>query len=441
MAPNAGDPADDTVLRVKAVLITPGTGNFHCGSCLRDAALVREMRRCGHDVLCVPLYLPLVLEEEHLTDSPIFFGGVNVYLQQKFDFFQKTPRWMDRLLDQPGLLRRLARGDNMTNAHELGALTISMLRGEEGRQVKEVRRLAKWLTEQDRPDLICVSNALMLGIGVALKRALRVPMVCTLQGEDSFLDDLPEAASAEAWSILQSLAGEVDRFIAVSNYYGEVMGKRLVIESDRMHIVPNGIDLSGFDTRESLPDPPVIGFFARMCPAKGLHTLVDAFIRIRSLPNTGEFRLHVGGAMTAADRAYIDEQAEKLRAAGLAEDSVFHANLSRAQKIDFFRNLSVLSVPAMYGESFGLYVVEALACGVPVVQPDHAAFRELLEVTGGGLLVPPHDEPAYDRALLDLALDRDRNLAMGAAGRDVVLERFSVKEMAKGVLLVLQSTD
>jgi glycosyltransferase involved in cell wall biosynthesis len=433
------EPVYDTVCRVKAVLITPGTGNFHCGSCLRDAALVREMRRCGHDVLCVPLYLPLVLEEEPLTDAPIFFGGVNVYLQQKFDFFQKTPRWIDRVLDQPRLLRRLARGDNMTNAHELGALAISMLRGEEGRQVKEVRRLAGWLAEQGRPDIIFISNALLLGIGVALKRSLQVPMVCTLQGEDSFLDDLPESASAEAWSILRGLAGEVDRFIAVSNYYGELMGKRLAIDSDRMHVVLNGIDFSGFEDRGSQPEPPVIGFFARMCPAKGLHTLVDAFIRIRKLPDAADLRLHIGGAMTVADRGYIDEQAAKVQAAGLADDVVFFTNLSRAKKIDFYRGLSLVSVPAMYGESFGLYVIEALACGVPLVQPDHAAFRELLHATGGGILVLPNDEAAYDRALLDLALDREKNLAMGAAGRDASREKFSVETMAEGVLAVFKS--
>jgi len=437
--PIAGEPGYDTVLGVKAVLITPGTGNFHCGSCLRDAALVREMRRCGHDVLCVPLYLPLVLEQEPLTEAPIFFGGVNVYLQQKFDFFQKTPRWMDRILDQPRLLRRLARGDNMTNAHELGALAISMLRGEEGRQVKEVRRLADWLQKQGRPDVICVSNGLLLGIGVALKRRLKVPMVCTLQGEDSFLDDLPESASAEAWSILRELAGEVDRFIAVSNYYGEVMTKRLAISACFMNVVSNGIDLSGFDARIEQPDPPVIGFFARICPAKGLHTLVDAFIRIRNLPDAGALRLHIGGAMTAADRSYIDEQAVKIRSAGLEKDVVMFTNLSRAEKIDFYRGLSLLSVPAMYGESFGLYVIEALACGVPVVQPDHAAFRELLQATGGGILVPPNEERAYDRALLDLALDRERNFAVGAAGRDASREKFSVETMAEGVLKILKS--
>jgi len=421
------------------IQITPGTGNFYCGSCLRDAALVVELRRRGHDVLCVPLYLPFVVEENDLTDVPIFFGGINVFLQQHSSIFRHTPRWIDRWLDRPALLGLASRGDHLTSARELGELTLSMLHGEEGRQVKEVRRLTDWLRELPRADVICLSNALLMGIGATLKRTLSVPVVCTLQGEDTFLDDLPEPLSGQAWDVLCEKARSIDLFIPVSDYYRDVMGSRLGVPRDRTVPVHNGIDFDTFSPRTVWPDPPVLGFFARMCPAKGLHTLVDAYIRIRTESALPSLRLHIGGAQTASDEGYVREQNQKLCAAGLDGDVVWRPNLEREEKVDFLRGLTLLSVPATYGESFGLYVLEALACEVPVVQPDHAAFKELISGTGGGLLVPPDDVDALAAAVVALAGDRERNQAMGRAGSARAREKYSLEAMADGVLQALAS--
>src|SRR5437763_268183 len=95
---------------MRIVQLTAGTGSFYCGTCLRDNALVAELRRQGHDALLVPLYLPLALDEPPATPAtPLFYGGVNVYLQQQSSLFRKTPRWVDRLLDAPGVLRAAAK--------------------------------------------------------------------------------------------------------------------------------------------------------------------------------------------------------------------------------------------------------------------------------------------------------------------------------------------
>jgi len=421
---------------MKIVILTAGTGSFHCGTCMRDNALVVELRRQGHDAVLVPMYLPPILDEEGEL-APLFYGGINVYLQQKSALFRKSPRWLDRLFDSPGALKAAARrSGSMTSAAELGDLTLSMLRGEEGRQRKELERLAEWLREL-RPEVVVLSNALLLGLGPALRRATGAPVVCMMTGEDTFLDSLPEGQREEAWAGVARLAGEMDACIAISRYYADLMRARAGIPDEKMRVVHAGINLEGFAPGEP-PPVPTIGYLARMCYAKGLHTLVDAFIALRRRGKVPDTVLRAAGSQTAADAEYVATLRDRLEKAGLSEAAAFTPNISREEKIRFLQGLTILSVPATYGESFGLYVVEAMAAGVPLVQPRHAAFPELLEATGAGILVEPDDPEALAAGLEELLLDPARARSLGAAGRRAAEERFTVERMARRTLAVLQ---
>jgi glycosyltransferase involved in cell wall biosynthesis len=423
---------------MRIIQITPGTGSFYCGTCLRDNALVAELRRQGHDALMMPLYLPLVVDETPTAgDTPLFYGGVNVYLQQKSALFRQTPRWLDRLLDAPRVLRLAASRAGSTEARELGDLTVSTLRGEEGRQVKELDRLAGWLAGE-RPDVLCLSNALLVGLARRIKERTGAAVACTLQGEDAFLDSLPEGDRRAAWEALSERAADVDAFIAVSHYYAEVMRRRAGLPADRVHVVQNGILLDGYAPAPAPPDLPAIGYLARLCPAKGLATLVEAYIILRKDNRVPNLQLRVAGSMTAADRPFVERLRARLAEADLTGDVQFLPNLDRAEKIAFLQSLSVFSVPATYGESFGLYVIEALAAGVPVVEPRHAAFPELIEATGGGVLCEPDDPSSLAAAIEGLIRDPDEARLLGARGRDAVLDRFSVARMAEGVTRVFE---
>lgn len=423
---------------MRIIQITPGTGSFYCGTCLRDNALVAELRRQGHDALMMPLYLPLVVDETPTAgDTPLFYGGVNVYLQQKSALFRQTPRWLDRLLDAPRILRLAASRAGSTEARELGDLTVSTLRGEEGRQLKELDRLADWLAGE-RPDVLCLSNALLIGLARRIKQRTGAAVACTLQGEDAFLDSLPEGDRRAAWEAFSERAADVDAFIAVSHYYAEVMRRRAGLPAARVHVVHNGILLDGYAPAPAPPDPPAVGYLARLCPAKGLATLVEAYIILRKNNRVPNLQLRVAGSMTAADRPFVERLRGRLADAGLTSDVRFLPNLDRAEKIAFLQGLSVFSVPATYGESFGLYVIEALAAGVPVVQPRHAAFPELIQATGGGLLCEPDDPASLAAAIEGLIRDPDEARLLGARGRDAVLDRFSVARMAEGVTRVFE---
>jgi len=426
---------------MRIVQLTPGAGDsFYCENCLRDVALVRAMRKRGHDVLMVPMYLPVQSDrKEELMDVPIFFGGVNVYLQQKWGLFRKTPRWIDRLFDSPWLLRCIGRRANVTSARDLGETTISMLQGEEGRQTKELNRLVDWLSAQEnRPDIVCLSNVLLIGLARRLKAHLNVPVVCLLQDEDSFLEGLSPDYAEQAWGILAERSGDVDAFIAVSKYYADVMREKLSTEANRMYVVYMGVSLEGYEQRKSRPQVPTVGFLSRMCSERGLDILVDAFIVLKKDENLKNARLRIAGGSSGDDKSFVHRIRRQISSCSFISDVDFISDFSRDTKISFLQTLSLLSVPEKKPVACGLYVLEALAAGVPVVQPASGVFGELLEMTGGGVLFEPNNSTALAAAMKKLLLDSDCAQQLGRQGRQAVFEKFNVERTAKDMVCIYE---
>jgi glycosyltransferase involved in cell wall biosynthesis len=423
---------------VNIVQITPGAGGMYCGNCVRDNALVSALRRMGHSTLMLPLYLPMTLDEaDQSAGSPIFFGGVNVFLDQKSKWYRRAPSWLRRCLDTPALLRWAGGKAAKTRAEEVGDLTVSMLRGEEGNQLRELEELIGWLQSQsERPEVICLSNALLAGLARRIRTDLRAPVVCMLQGEDSFLDSLPESHRELAWNTLTQRVADVSLFIAPSRYYAERMVARLKLNQDRVCVIHNGINLEGYDPNfanrsEGLEDgPPVLGYFARMCREKGLDTLIESFIALRQRGRVPGLKLRVGGSCGPTDQPLVEQMRDRLNQAGLLGEVEFHPNLDRAGKIAFYRSISVLSVPALYGEAFGLYLLEAMAAGVPAVQPRHGAFPELIEATGGGLITEA-TPVALAQGIETLLLDPVRRRGLGQAAHRAVHSEFSIARVAE----------
>jgi len=434
---------------MRIVQITPSAGDsFYCENCLRDIGLVRAMRKLGHDVIMVPLYLPLPAQKgEAISSAPIFFGGINVYLQQKSSLFRKTPRWIDRLFDSPRLLGWVARKAGMTSANDLGRTTISMLQGEHGRQIKELDRLVDWLGgENNKADVICLSNVLLVGLARRVKEKLGVPIVCFLQDEHGFLDGLARPYSDQAWEILAQRSQDVDAFVAVSRFYADFMRQRLELDAGRMRVGYMGISLEGYGPRQREPETPTIGFLSQMCSDKGLDTLVDAFVMLKKKGELKNARLRVAGGHSASDKAFLQGIRDKLArrcwgglvSCGLAGDVEFLTDFDRAAKLDFLRSLSVLSVPEKRPAAYGLYVLEALAAGVPVVQPNHGVFPELYQMTGGGVLFEPNNAAELARAIERLLLDPDHARQLGQNGQKAVFEKFNIEQTARQILRIYE---
>ncbi|MCA9171461.1 MAG: glycosyltransferase family 4 protein [Planctomycetales bacterium] len=419
--------------------LTAGAAGMICGSCLRDNALVVALTRMGVDAVLVPTYTPIRTDEADVSIDQVFYGGVNVYLQQRVPLFRYVPAFIDRWLDLPWLIRRVAENGATPDPRILGALTVSMLRGSQGNQRKEVDRLTRWLSETLQPDLVNFSNVLIAGSAAAIKSRLGVPIIVTLQGDDVFLDTLPQRDRDRAIGAIQELAEHVDAFVVFNRFYAEYMQDYLKLPKDRFHLIPLGINVHDFRNVPGIiqrPEnsTPTIGYLARLAPEKGLHHLVDAYIEMRRRTDAPAAKLLLAGWMGNQNRAYAEEQFQRLRDAGFADDFEYRGEVDRAGKVQFFSEIDLFSVPTIYQDAKGLYVLESLASGVPVVLPAHGSFPELIESTQGGLLCTPHDAGHLADAIQGLLLDADRRQQLATAGRAAVTVRHSAERMAEDTL-------
>lgn len=417
---------------MKIVQIIPGVGNtFYCQNCMRDKEVLRELRSRGHDVVLVPMYLPIFSEGEDIgTGAPVFYGAVGVYLSQYFPGIANAPRWLKRLVDSRRLLGWIARKSGTTRATGLEGMTLSVLNGENGGQKAELDRLVSWLMEEGKPDVVHLSNALLIGLAGRIRRELGVPVICSLQDEDSWLDSMEPGAGQRAWRLIAEKSADICAFIPVSHYYSNLMKERLQLGPEKFHVVPIGINTDGYQESQLSADQPVIGYLSKMSESLGLETLVDAFMLLKAKERFQNLRLKVMGGRTPEDGPFLQRLVRKLASRNMLPDVEFFAGFDRTSRTEFLRSLSVMSVPMPHPEAFGMFIIEALASGVPVVQPKIGAFPELVEGTGGGICYEPNNVTALAEALERLLLDRDRAAALGRAGRETVMQRFNVKKTA-----------
>lgn len=424
---------------MKIAYIAAGAAGMYCGTCIHDNTLAAALLRKGHDVALIPTYTPIRTDEIDVSIHRIFYGGINVYLEQKMALFRHTPWIFDELFNSPSLLSKLSRFASSTNAKDLGALTLSVLQGEDGHQRKELEKLTKWLKDAYRPDLVQLTNSMFVGFAKQMKKALGVPILCALQGEDIFLESLVEPYKSQALEVLRARASDVDGFIAPCRYYAEFMKSYLKIPSDKVEIVKLGLNLDGHGEagETAISDSPfVIGYLARICPEKGLHLLVEAFYRLTQQVPSDKIRLKVAGYLGKGDTPYFEEIVNQIEAWGLGNSFEYLGEVDRQQKVNFLKELHVLSVPTTYKEPKGLFVLEALANGVPVVLPRHGGFPELIDATGGGILVDSKSPTATVEGILELMNDPKRREELGRRGKEAVHQRFSDDIMAEETLAV-----
>jgi len=408
---------------------------MYCGSCLRDNALATELIARGHDVLLLPVYTPTFTDEPNVSNDHVVLGGISAYLEQYVPMFRKSPRWLDRLWDSSFVLSLASRRSISTNPRMLGEMTVSVLKGENGFQQKEITKLIEWLRTQPLPDVISLPYSLLIGLAKPLKDAFEVPVFCTLQGEDLFLDGLKEPYRSEALDLIKTQLEYVDAFLPVSEYYADFMPRYLGIPRDKMRVVPLGINPSGFEPKEDRAGGPfTVGFLARIAPEKGLHVLAEAYKLLRQSGQLNEARLEAAGYMAPDAKPYLDQIRARLTEAGLGSEFNYRGVVDREHKINFLRQLDVMSVPATYDEPKGVSLLEAMACGIPVVQPRRGAFTEIVQHTSGGLLVNSDDPESLANGILTVY--RDRNLAreLSANGVRGVREHYSAARMADRAL-------
>jgi glycosyltransferase involved in cell wall biosynthesis len=420
---------------MRILSITAGAAGMYCGSCFRDNALAAELMARGHEVTLVPVYTPTRTDEANVSRPRVLFGGVSVYLQQYSSLFRRTPRILDRLWDAPWVISAFASRAISTDASLLGDLTVSMLEGERGVLRKEFEKLVAWIREEPLPDVINLPNSLLIAMAEPLVRTFRRPICCTLQGEELFLDSLAAPYREKAIALIRAEVRHVDRFIAVSDYEAGFMASLFDIPPARIAVVPLGISTAGYGPRRTSPNAAFsVGYFARVAPEKGLHVLADAYIRFRQRTAGSAARLLAAGYMAPAQAAYLDDVGRRLAAAGLEQEFSYRGTVDRAGKLAFMNEVDVLSVPATYDEPKGMFLLEAMAAGVPVVQPRRGGFTEVVERTGGGVLVEPGDPVRLAEGLRELWADPARRQELGERAFAGVRSHYSIAQSASRML-------
>ena len=417
---------------MKVAYLTAGAGSMYCGSCMRDNTLAAALLRAKRDLVLIPMYSPIKTDEPSVSTERVYYGGINVFLQQKSSLFRVGSRLLDRFLDAPGVLRLAMRRAGATSPDGLGPLTISMLKGEHGAQRRELDKLIEGLASY-RPDIVHLPDALFVGLARPLHEALGAAIVCTLTGEDIFLDALPPKHREEAHELIRQAARDVHGFIAVSRHYGDYARQHFGVGDDQLHHVPLGIRIDPHEraTKSAEKRPFTIGFLARICPEKGLHVLADAFIALHRRGRA--CRLRIAGYQPETSREYVESIRRKLTDVKLHGHVDFLGEVDRQGKLQLLRSSDVFSVPTVYQEAKGIYVLEAMSQGVPVVQPAHGSFPELIEATCGGVLFEPGSATALADRIGELMDNTALRRELGEKGRKSVAQSFNETLMADRV--------
>ncbi len=166
--------------------------------------------------------------------------------------------------------------------------------------------------------------------------------------------------------------------------------------------------------------------------------VVDAFLMLKEKEGLADLRLKAAGGSTGDDIAFLRDLKRRCAARGAFDDVEFIAGFDPDVRARFFDNISVLTVPVPNGEAFGIYLIEALAAGVPIVQPRAGSNPEIIETTGGGELYEPGGAENLAAALEPILLDPARAAELGRRGRRRVLEEFTAERMARQMVEIYE---
>lgn len=426
---------------MKIINIVPGFGGtFYCGNCLRDSAYAQSLKKAGHDATILPVYLPLTMNQPHdQEETPVFYGAVNIYLKQQFPILRKMPHWMENLFNSEPLLKYASSKAGSTRAEGMEALTESMLLGRDGNQAKELDELVHYLKHHAKPDVVHFSNALLIGMAKQIKEEAGIPVACSLQDEDVWIDAMKPEYQPHMWDLMAEKAKDIDTFIAVSDYFAGLMQSKLKIPDSKLKVVHIGIDPSLYTYHQPQVHPPTIGYLSRICEENGFEVLVDAFILLKKNPQWKSLKLKATGGKTGDDKSFIKHQQKKLKQENLLDEVEFIDDFSFDSVRRFFQEITLLSVPVLKGEAFGLYQIESLASGIPIVQPNLGAFPEIIEKSRGGVIYHPNTPEALADALHQTLSNEQRVLEMSQKGRKAVEEHFDSGKLIRQMIEIYKN--
>ncbi len=422
-------------MSLNITILAAGAAGMYCGSCLRDNALAASLLQLGHRVTLLPLYTPLRTDTPDVSNPHIFYGGINVYLQHASKLFRITPRIFDWLFDRPFLLTMAGSMGAGTHPSKLASLTRDILLGYNGPTHKELRRLIAFLASDIQPNIITLPNLMFAGMAQAFVEKLHCPVICELTGEDLFLDAMAESDRNNIRALIRQTTPHIAQFVATSHYYAQKMSTYLDLPPEKITIIYPGLPGEMLDTPKS-PSSPLspqhlnLTYLARICPEKGLDQLADAFLLLQKLPHTDHIHLHYAGYLGPAYKAWHHALQQRLHHAGLAARVHYHGTVDLAGKISLLDNAHLFCVPTHYPESKGIFVLEALSRGAPVLAPNHGSFPEIAQLTSALDLTPPHNPQLLAEKIHSLLHNPQRLQSLSQNARPSIETHFTARHMA-----------
>ena len=385
------------------------------------------------------MYLPLFADEHDLSrEIPVFYGAISIYLKQLFPIFRKAPGWVDRALNSKPMLKLASKFAGSTRAKGLEEMTVSMLLGEEGQQKDELQKMVDWIVENCDPDVIHLSNALLLGLAQQLGERLQKPVICSLQDEDVWVDVMKPSAAESVWKLMSNKAAHVSKFISVSDYYAGVMKEKMALPEAQLASIHIGVDPADYTFKPVTEKKRNIGYISRMCHENGVDILVDAFILLKQKEGFEDVNLVLTGGSTGDDKKLLSDIRHRIKEHGLQKQVEFHDDFEEQGLRDYLEKVSVVSVPVRNGEAFGIYLLECLVSGIPVVQPALGAFPEIVELTGGGVIYQENTPEALAQALEKLLSDPEELDRLSRTGKEGVDKHFHIDVQAKKTIKVYE---
>ena len=386
---------------MKILLIIPGSGDtFYCGNCFRDNLYAQALRNAGHEVVIMPLYLPLT-DKSFRADTPLFFPATSYFVSQKIFGKGKIPRFFEKILDSPSILRLASSFSGTTSAKGMEQMTLSMIKGDDRHFAKQTEKLIHWIINHDRPDIIHLSTSMLIGIAKAIKNQINIPIVCSLQDEEIWLDSLENRFAQEAWEAIGQNSKYIDRFIASSEFYKSVSLNKIP-EISEIDVVYPGVNIEKY----SPPTPDLvgftIGFFYRMNYENGLDILAQSFTKLKKENTIPNLKLKIGGGYTRENKSFVKRIRNILQP--YIQDVIWSDNYNLDEHTNFYKDISLICAPIRFNEAFGLYLCEAFAAGIPAVVPDTGSFSEIIE--NAGLLYSPNDSEHLTEALRKILIDK-----------------------------------
>lgn len=391
---------------MKIAYMLPGSGgSFYCGNCTRDLVFTKSLKATGHDIIMIPMYLPLNIDQCQ-ADSPIFYGAVNIYLKQISPIFKRIPKWFKRILDSEKVLRFAAKQSGSTKAEGNESMTISMLKGTEGKQSDDLDILINWLKEHEKPDIVHLSNALLSGLAEKLKEELGCVVVCTLQDEDEWIDEMREPYASNVWKLIESNAKHIDAFIAVSDYYAQLIRSKIEVPADKIHVVHNCIDIDSIRESKHEDSFHTIGYMSKINSLFGADLLFEAFVELKKEVQFADLKLKYTGGYTDDYKKVVGNIKRKTKEYHLEKEVEFFDDLSAVGKKQFLDSISLFCVPSRRKEAFGIQALEAYAAQIPIVMPDIGANPEIINKSKAGLLYEPNDAKNLVNTLKKVLTDK-----------------------------------